>query len=160
MTTKSTKTIQKFSSYYNRPESPALDLDPVSRTLLSEQAATDVSHILRVFDKTGILPNANPRQGTYGDVTQALPFDEGLKRLNEAKKAFLALPKDLRELYHDEPQRMLAELDQFDKLPKERQKLLASFGFAKHEKPSETLLMLQELVAETKKQIEKKKGTE
>lgn len=154
--TKSTKNIPKFSSYYNRHETPGLEAEGESRTLLSEQAATDVSHILRVFDKTGILPNANPRQGTYGDVTNALPFDEGLKRLNDAKKAFLELPPELRRLYHDEPATMLAEIDNFDKLPKDRQKLLASFGFAKHEKPSETLLMLQNLVNQLKKPVEEK----
>lgn len=149
----------KFSTYYNRHETKSLKLDPISRTLLSEQSATDISHILKVFDKTGVLPNANPRQGTYGDVTDALPFDEGLERLNEAKKAFLDLPLSLRELYQDEPGRLLAEIDKFDQLPKDRQKLLAAYGFAKHHKPSDELLMLQNLVHETNKSIEKNKGT-
>lgn len=152
--------MKTFSTRYNRHETPSVPHSNEERTLLSEQAATDVSHILRVFDKTGILPNANPRQGTYGDVTGALPFDEGLQRLNEAKKAFLDLPLQLRELYQDEPSRMLAEIEKFDELPKDRQKLLASFGLAKHEQPSESILMLQELVNITKKQLAEKKGTE
>ena len=65
--------------------------------------ACSVSHILAMYDKTGIITHVSRAQAEYGDFTVVNEYQEALNRVIRADEAFSALPSDVRKRFENDP---------------------------------------------------------
>lgn len=80
----------------------------------------DVNTIVRRFGATGQLPNFMPR-GMYGDFTGVEDYDSAVALIDRADRAFLALPANVRERFHNDPGELMraasiSDEDEFGKI--------------------------------------------
>lgn len=63
----------------------------------------DVNHILRQYDKTGLLTHINNARAHYGDFTQANEYREALDLVIAAQDAFQEVPSAIRKRFGNDP---------------------------------------------------------
>ncbi len=79
------------------------------RTKQSFKKECDINNIMSRFVKTGnISPEAlSKRQATFADVSEIGDFQECQNQIQDAHKAFMTLPPDLRARFENEPAQLL-----------------------------------------------------
>lgn len=70
----------------------------------------DINVIIKGFEKTGVLPVAN-LEGVFADVSQIGGYAEGLRLVTEARDAFMQLDPEIRERFKNDPQQLLAFIE-------------------------------------------------
>lgn len=84
-------------------------LDPsLAQHHLSEEA--DINTIVKRFHLTGQLPS-NLRMPEYQDFDQVYDFHSAMNAIKEAEATFMALPAEHRARFGNDPQRLIAFLD-------------------------------------------------
>lgn len=99
-----------------RRERAAMEADPASRKTLTKQEfakESDINTIIKGFERTGLVPVANLERA-FADVSQVGSFDEALRLVTEAKQAFMQLDPKLRSRFQNDPQQLLAFLENAD----------------------------------------------
>jgi len=81
-----------------------------SRTKQEGRRDADVNTIVNTYKRTGIWANVNPRQPTWGDVSQKLELEVALELVNKANAEFMTLPAHVRALAQNSPTRLLEML--------------------------------------------------
>lgn len=83
-----------------------LKCEDVSRTKQSFADEADINTIVRNFGLTGSLPdNYNPPQ--YGDFEGIADYQSALNAVIAADDAFMQMPPNLRERFHNNPQNLI-----------------------------------------------------
>ena len=82
--------------------------DEVSRTKQSEAEACDINNIMKKYQATGILPDADGRQPMWEDFSEAATFMEALHIVSQAQSSFHALPAEIRSRFGNDPAQFLA----------------------------------------------------
>lgn len=79
----------------------------------------DINEIVRRFGLTGSLPEVVnvPRSG---DFTGVVDFQTALNAVRKAEEGFMALPADLRARFGNDPQRLMAFMDDGNNLEEAR----------------------------------------
>ncbi|AXL14615.1 internal scaffolding protein [Microviridae sp.] len=93
-------------------QSPARDRTKIadlgeSMTEQSHKDECDIHNILRKFEKTGMINHVAKHQGTYGDYTNALGFQEAQIVIAEAQSMFETVPSKIREEFDNDPAKFL-----------------------------------------------------
>lgn len=78
-----------------------------SRTKKAFQADVDLNQVIDRYHKTGILPQLNTRQPTYGDYTNPIDYQEAQNKIILANGLFAALPAHVRRQFDDNPANFL-----------------------------------------------------
>lgn len=90
-----------------RPHDPDLGAisfeGEVSLTHQSFRDECDINHIMKRYEKTGILDHVNKHQGAYGDFTQVASYQDALQVVSEAERMFLTLPARIRAEFDNDP---------------------------------------------------------
>ncbi len=97
----------------------SLDCGSVEVTKQSHKQECDIHTILRQYQKTGIITHLSNVPAVYADLPAVADYQEALNTLNAAEAAFADLPSSIRESFHNDPERLLAALNdpaQADKL--------------------------------------------
>lgn len=92
----------KFYTMFNRPPQVDTICDKPSMTRQEFARDCDLNCILEDYRITGQLPN-NGRVPSYGDFTSVQDFETSLKRVNQAKDDFNALPASTRARFGNDP---------------------------------------------------------
>jgi len=74
------------------------------------KAETDINEIVRRFGLTGTLP-ADYRPPQSGDFTDVMDFQTAMNAVREAQENFMLMPPELRARFNNDPQRLMAFLD-------------------------------------------------
>lgn len=68
----------------------------------------DINHILKKYQKTGIIEHANRFQGNYTDLSEVADFQTACNIVIEAQEAFNSLPSSIRKQFSNDPQEFLS----------------------------------------------------
>lgn len=81
-----------------------------SKTDQSQKQDCDVNYIVAKYRKTGQITHLAKRRGYYADVSTIPDLTEALSIVSTASDAFNALPSQLRKRFGNDPQEMIAFL--------------------------------------------------
>jgi len=105
----------KIKTYYDATEKVGLNFDksdPKSRSVTnqSDKDLTDVNKIMGRYEKTGLLPQTT-RQPIFGDFTEIGDYHQVCQRVVKVNEAFLCLPAGVRSKFLNDPQNLIAFLN-------------------------------------------------
>jgi phage internal scaffolding protein len=94
----------KFKTAYSKKSRVQLDTGPVSLTEQHHKQACDINHLLRRYQKTGLLDHVNRYQGRYEDVSTIEDYQTSLNTIAAAHECFDSLPSSIRKKFSNDPQ--------------------------------------------------------
>lgn len=95
-----------FQLTSKRPR-PVLKTGP-GLTEQSHAESCDIHHIMRKYEKTGIIDHVNRVQGTYENYAGAPDFQEAQNIIAEAKSMFETVPATIRRAFDNDPGRFVS----------------------------------------------------
>lgn len=101
-------TIEIRSKYDGKSKRTVAQPSGLSRTKQSHKDECDINHIMRRYEKYGVLPSliaSNPR---YGDFSSVEDYQTSLNKVMLANEMFQALPSKVRLRFNNDPQAFLA----------------------------------------------------
>ena len=117
----------KFRSSYNTGErSYSTIINGESMTEQSHAKETDVNLIVKSYQSTGTLSSLNALHGEFNHIS-SIVLQDALNAVMTAESAFSDLPSKLRELYDNDPVKLLSA---FDNPSDSDVANFAQFGFA------------------------------
>lgn len=115
--------IKNMKDYPEGWKPPQVDCsDRPSRTKQSFKASCDINTILNKALKTGAVPDAMYREGSYGDFTGIGDFQDNQLKLVRANESFMRLPSAIRKRFDNDPGKLIEFMADPDNL-KEAQEL-------------------------------------
>ena len=100
MPKKATRTARVYNEGHTRQ---VRTIEGPSMTRQSETKACDVNEIVKRFDRTGVITHLQSAQGVYADVSDIGSYSEAIQTVQDAQKAFYALPSGLRAHFDNDP---------------------------------------------------------
>lgn len=95
--------------------------DEPSLTQQQFKESCDINNIMKTYSQTGELP-LSQKVGQFMDVSNVVDYQEALETVFQAQKAFDNLPSAVRSKFENDPQQLIAFLED-DKNYEEAQKL-------------------------------------
>lgn len=79
--------------------------DPVGDPVTEQHHARDcdMNHILRKYQKTGLVDHVSRYQGKYDDITEAVDYHTAMNTVINAENAFMSLPSSIRNKFKNDP---------------------------------------------------------
>ena len=74
-----------------------------SRTKQSFRDEVDINQVIRRYHSTGVLPQNNTHELTFGDYSNPIDFHEAQNKIMRANDLFYALPSHIRREFNDNP---------------------------------------------------------
>ena len=108
--------MSKFYTRYGKKVAVQLEFDfSLGLTEQHHKDDCDLNVIVKNYVRTGQLPTNQSGPGVFGDFSGS-PEDyaEAVRMLDEARAAFAALPANVRKRFNNDPQQLLAFLDNPD----------------------------------------------
>lgn len=123
-----------------------------SMTRQSEMDGCDIHNILKQFSQQGFedLVRQNAARGQYADLTSLPDYQEALNTVMAANQAFAALPSQVRDRFHNNPQ----EFVEFLANPANQDEAIR-LGLAEDVRPPELGVQKVEIVNSTPPEPEK-----
>lgn len=81
------------------------------KTKQSQKDQCDINKIMSKYNRTGKLPDMIKKNAAYGDFSKPLDYQESLNTVIKAQESFAALPSAVRKKFNNDPQEMLAYVD-------------------------------------------------
>jgi len=114
---------QAYNSFYVHNTLPrsATDIDTGTEMITKQSMAAecDINNILKQYSKTGIMEHINTANAQWLDLPSQIEYQRSLNTMIAAEDAFAQLPAAVRDYYLNDPENLLAALDnpqQADKL--------------------------------------------
>jgi phage internal scaffolding protein len=94
----------EFKTAYGPKEKVRFHPKGKSMTKQSFAKECDMNHIIRKYQKTGMLDHVARYQGDYSDITnQPTDFHTALNIVNDSQEAFDSLPSSIRNKFSNDP---------------------------------------------------------
>lgn len=93
-----------------KEENPLFFTEGPTLTKQAFKDECDINVIMARYEKTGILPNMNPREPRFGDFTSVSDYHNACNRVIAAQQAFDDLPAEVRARFENDPGQLLAAL--------------------------------------------------
>lgn len=107
----------KFATAYNPPKSVPVRFEPGTSLTRQEFAAeSDINRLVARYQETGnfydpvVAVKASARKPMFGDFTNVPDYQTALNTVIEAQDLFSRLPSKLRDRFQNDPQQLLAFL--------------------------------------------------
>lgn len=85
-----------------------IDANKPKLTDQSYAKASDINHIMKQYQHTGVLPSTREHLARYIDNTQVLPLEEAHAQIQEAQSLFLTIPSNIRKLMDNDPTKLVS----------------------------------------------------
>lgn len=82
-----------------------------SPTKQSDAEAADINFIMKRYEQTGLLPDAEGRRPIVGDFSTMETYHEAMQVVAEANSSFFALPAEIRAKFQNDPGQFLAYVE-------------------------------------------------
>ena len=69
----------------------------------SHKKMCDINHILKQYDKTGLITHVNNARAEYGDYTEVNEYQEAMNTVIKAQADFMELPSEIRKKFANDP---------------------------------------------------------
>lgn len=100
------KTTPEMRVLCNRPGKLDKDGNILYTTEQSSKKMTDINHIIKKYDKTGLIDHVSRFEARFGDMT-GLDFKLALDKITHAQSMFENLPSEIRKKFQNNPQKLL-----------------------------------------------------
>lgn len=90
-----------FKTQFERCERVYYSSDKPSLAKQSFKKECDVNHIMKKYEKTGVIEHAARYAGSYGDFTGADDYQDAVAKLAAADEAFMSLPASIRKRFNN-----------------------------------------------------------
>ena len=94
----------------------------------------DVNHIMKKYEKTGILEHRNNYEGRYGDFLSAPDYHSAMNAICAADEMFMSVPASIRQRFGNDPAAFLEFVQDPENLDEVRE-----LGLAKAVPPTASL---------------------
>lgn len=101
--------MKKITNQNGRIRVQTINEEP-TRTQQHYKDQCDVNNIIAKYKKTGVITHLARSQGVYADVSQITDYQTSLQKVMDAQNAFSTLPSELRLRFNNDPQQLLAFL--------------------------------------------------
>ena len=91
--------VVKFKTPYGDRTRVGFETTGDSLTQQSHAAAADVRHIIKQYDRTGLIANVNKGIAQYGDYSEINEYAEALNMVRNANESFAEIPSHIRERF-------------------------------------------------------------
>jgi len=78
-----------------------------SRTKQSFRDECDINHILKRWERDGVISHFNRFEGSYGDFSNFGDYHESINQVNRAQEMFMSLPSKIRSQFNNDPGRFV-----------------------------------------------------
>lgn len=96
--------MNKFRTAYDGQRGRVAIVFPeTGRTKQAHKTECDINHIIKRYDKTGLIAHVNESTAVYGDFTDINEYQQSLNRVIEAQEAFMDLPSNVRKRFSNDP---------------------------------------------------------
>lgn len=85
----------------------SIDCSEPKLTDQSDAKSADINHIMKVYQKTGVLPHTKAKLAVYVDNTGLPSLEEAHSMVQSAKEAFMELPSNIRKLMDNDPTKLV-----------------------------------------------------
>jgi phage internal scaffolding protein len=102
---------RRFRNSYDPSRPIGSDTGRETRTKQSFKDECDINSILRRYETSGQITHLNKGNASFGDFTQALPYDEAIRIVRQAEERFMSLSARVRERFQNDPSQFLAFAD-------------------------------------------------
>lgn len=92
----------KVRSPYER-ERQSFQTTGESLTKQAMKDECDINHIMKKWEKTGVIDHNNTYQGQYGDFTEVPTYQEAMNKVIQAEEMFMSLPSKIRKRFDNDP---------------------------------------------------------
>jgi len=103
-------TDPEMRKWCQRPGKHDEDGNPVYFTEQAHKKECEIDHILKKFDKTGLITHIQDIEAKFGDVT-GMEFQNMQNKIAAAKNSFNQLPLDIRNRFENDPAKLLSFMD-------------------------------------------------
>ena len=95
-------TKAKFNTPYG--DRVRVTADPSGESLTQQhfKKETDIVHIIKKYDRTGIIEHVARGVASYGDYTEVNEYREALDMVNNANASFMELPAEVRAMFSND----------------------------------------------------------
>jgi len=108
----------KFKKPYDPPQRVQKDTSALpSVTRQSFKQECDINHIMKKYQKTGLVDHVTRFQGNYDDLTGSPDYHEAMNKIITANDAFSTLPSSVRTRFHNNPAEFLDFVSNPDNMP-------------------------------------------
>lgn len=92
-------TKAKFNTPYG--DRVRVTADPVGESLTQQhfKKETDIVHIIKKHDRTGIIEHVARGVAQYGDYSEVNEYREALDMVNNANASFMQIPAEIRQMF-------------------------------------------------------------
>jgi phage internal scaffolding protein len=111
------KTSPEMRLHVQRPGRKRSDGSPLYFTEQSHKKECDVNHILKKYDKTGVITHVSKFEARFGNLS-GIDFKQMKDAVAAAETSFHSLPSEIRNEFQNDP----AELLKFMEDPNNRKK--------------------------------------
>lgn len=84
------------------------------RTKQSFKDECDINIMLKTYQKTGAMPNINPKVALYGNFSLITDLHTAITQVKDAEQAFMAYPSQLRKRFGNRPENLINFLEDPD----------------------------------------------
>lgn len=95
--------LRLFRSAYSAKERVVLDTGKETRVQQQFKDLSDVTRIVKKFNRTGEIDYTSRNAAFYADISDAKSLGESLVFIESARQSFLALPSDVRKYFDNDP---------------------------------------------------------
>lgn len=85
----------------------SIDCSKPKMTDQSDAKAADINHIMKVYQKTGVLPHVKAKVARFVDNTNIPSLEEAHNIILEAKDAFMELPSNIRKMMDNDATKLV-----------------------------------------------------
>lgn len=96
-----------FKKPYGKRTRTPLIIDSASMTQQQFKRECDINHLLRKYQKTGMLEHVNKFQGDYSDLCDVPDYHTAMNKIVSANNAFNMLPSSVRKRFSNDPAQFL-----------------------------------------------------
>lgn len=94
--------------FYREHKRVTLNTGDVLVTKQSHKQECDIYHILKQYQRTGIINHVNANQPKYQDLPDTLDYQSSLHIIMQAEESFASLPARVRNHFNNNPAEFLA----------------------------------------------------
>jgi len=98
----------RFSTKYDRHEVKGICFDDETLTQQHCIAECDINNILKRYQNTGSLPYLIKQNPQYGDFSSISDYQTSLNTVLHAQAQFNALSSEVRDRFHNDPEKFLS----------------------------------------------------
>lgn len=96
-----------FRTAYSKRTRQGYATEGPTLTKQNHKTECDINHLLKRYQKTGLIDHVNKHQGNYSDISDVPTYQEAINIIHAASASFSSLPSSMRKQFDNDPAKFL-----------------------------------------------------